>query len=850
MKTFYLFRKYLFFILLAAFLCAPNLVYAEEDDVCICSMNSYINYTKWGDTYDYSSGLSAKKVMEYGGTVFTPWSSTALKRSVGYGYTSRDTSEQNDHIIYYYLVSTKEQTIRFVNEEYNKNFTGDSFDWYEYYLWNNLAGSHSIWAMNDAEPWEDAELYTVAVNGIRYYYVYELIPELNDSDPEDRQPHNWVRVNAIVGNYVFEAEFAWSIGGYGLGNGEEGLVTCLSYFRFPLLESGQESGTGPAALNRAASDRGAVYDSSTFRTKEAEGEKVCITGFFYESGYTGPDLPSKLEITFDHEIESINLYSGKNIYLCDADTDEIVFSRNYSKESYPDGSVRIIGSGNTLWWSLPASMYSQYPEIFENRSFERTFYVRIDDGFLSFTGTDHSIEIGAPGLDGRENNDQEWVCHLMSEESQHKEWYFSFVSKKTLDTGSEEISKIAPYVYDSSYFTKSSYNYDDKLATLSMDMAIASFGGSDYANSDLYIRDFFKELDFENIWTNDDYRSATYDHSTGVAIASKRLNAGTTLVAVAVRGGGYGYEWGGNFYVGTDTDHYGFSRGKDIVIEALKTYFRDHDVSGDIKLWLAGYSRASAIVNLTAAAIDDGVYLSDKVSYMNDDVFAYGFEVPASTRSAEISAERYKNIFSIVNPADPVPRMPLQKWGYARYGQVLFLPACGVDKSYDRYKKEMQQNFLRLYDYPLENMPGSRQPLELNLLMRNLYEKVPSVEKYSSVQVGMSELIKDILVDNQLLNGGAGQDVLALMLLVDVLTGEMDFTGLNLKNIRSRIDTVLLAMDFSTLMLPHYAEYTLAWMQTLEGTGVLEETMEPSSHSENSRYFDTMVNPDIFKQMH
>lgn len=45
----------------------------------------------------------------------------------------------------------------------------------------------------------------------------------------------------------------------------------------------------------------------------------------------------------------------------------------------------------------------------------------------------------------------------------------------------------------------------------------------------------------------------------------------------------------------------------------MKSYIRENKISGDIKIWLTGYSRAAATANLVAGALDDGEKLGDGV---------------------------------------------------------------------------------------------------------------------------------------------------------------------------------------------------------------------------------------------
>ena len=58
-----------------------------------------------------------------------------------------------------------------------------------------------------------------------------------------------------------------------------------------------------------------------------------------------------------------------------------------------------------------------------------------------------------------------------------------------------------------------------------------------------------------------------------------------------------------------------------------------------------------------------------------DDVYAYLFGVPRTTTQPV----RYKGVFNICGQYDPVPSVPLQSWGYARYGTDLYTPAQEAD---------------------------------------------------------------------------------------------------------------------------------------------------------------------------
>lgn len=84
-----------------------------------------------------------------------------------------------------------------------------------------------------------------------------------------------------------------------------------------------------------------------------------------------------------------------------------------------------------------------------------------------------------------------------------------------------------------------------------------------------------------------------------MATASKKLSDGSTLIAVAIRGGIYGAEWASNADIGTGKDtqeiHHGFYLSAQKAISFLNDYIKQNGISGDVKLWIAGFSRAGGV---------------------------------------------------------------------------------------------------------------------------------------------------------------------------------------------------------------------------------------------------------------
>ena len=161
-------------------------------------------------------------------------------------------------------------------------------------------------------------------------------------------------------------------------------------------------------------------------------------------------------------------------------------------------------------------------------------------------------------------------------------------------------------------------------------------------------------------------------NSIGLVAANKTIidvNNGDneyTLIAVAVRGGGYYSEWGGNFNVGNTGFHAGFDLAKTQTLTFIDNYITSHNISGDVKLWIVGFSRAGATANLTAGAINSG-YSFPNVSLAQKDLFCYTFEAPQGVLRSQTTQTTHTNIHNVVNLNDPVPMVAFSAWNFQRY---------------------------------------------------------------------------------------------------------------------------------------------------------------------------------------
>ncbi len=293
--------------------------------------------------------------------------------------------------------------------------------------------------------------------------------------------------------------------------------------------------------------------------------------------------------------------------------------------------------------------------------------------------------------------------------------------------------------YTNDYFSKSAYEYDASLATMTLSFAMSAFGSEaggydDYTDKSKNARKLLQDIGVkaEDIEYNDWFTKKPTTDSIGVIAGNMPISVNGenyTLIALAVRGAGYEQEWASNFTVGTEGLHTGFNEAKEQVLDFLKNYIANRKISGDVKLWITGYSRAAATANLLAGAIDDGVLLSENITYENDDVYAYCFETPAGALTSQVKGQsKYYNIFNIINSSDPVPYVAPAALGFGRYGVDKYLPSAESSANYATLK----HNMLKIYN----GLDSTDEYVVDNFQMKKLALKnwLPGGEKISFIQ--------------------------------------------------------------------------------------------------------------------
>ena len=259
--------------------------------------------------------------------------------------------------------------------------------------------------------------------------------------------------------------------------------------------------------------------------------------------------------------------------------------------------------------------------------------------------------------------------------------------------------------YDDSLFDRPAFEYSPSLATASLSFAMASFASSDdvdYTEKSKNAADLLGRMGFTGIAPNGFFREKPGTDSLGCIFARKEIG-GREMIACGIRGANYGAEWASNVTVGAGTPgdyHQGFYEGSEIFLQSLKDYIASEGISGEIRLWIVGYSRAGAVCNISAGRIDealrDGVKLfGEDVDLSPDGVYAYCFEAPRGVPrddSMYPKSELFGNIFCIVNFNDLVAAV-LEDFSLTRYGVEKVLYDRVNDIHYSRDIRKMEGFF-------------------------------------------------------------------------------------------------------------------------------------------------------------
>ncbi len=359
------------------------------------------------------------------------------------------------------------------------------------------------------------------------------------------------------------------------------------------------------------------------------------------------------------------------------------------------------------------------------KAFARTFFQNIQtDGAFDF----------------RDVQDMDFVFKSKEAGKEFQSGTFNYGSAPA---GKEGRDSQAVYHYSDSYFEQSAYAYrqeknrpyDPRLATMSLNLELAAWSSIQEKNYLLKIRNaknLLEEIGFEKFKANQHFQERPSTDSIGAVIAQKKLTVKEedyTLIALAIRGGGYEAEWASNLTLGRSGEHQGFREASEKALTFLDQYLKEHKVTGKVKLWINGYSRAAAVTNLTAGALNKGRKLASG-ELKAEDMYAFCFEAPAGTLKGTGNREgRHDNIVNVINVNDVVTKVgpEVYPFEFTRYGQDSSLP----DKT--------------LLPQEVYETAKSRMEAELKKLDSNLIYKL---EEFQAKKISILDIFNGLIVDD------------------------------------------------------------------------------------------------------
>lgn len=263
----------------------------------------------------------------------------------------------------------------------------------------------------------------------------------------------------------------------------------------------------------------------------------------------------------------------------------------------------------------------------------------------------------------------------------------------------QDYDSTADYCYSDSYFRNSANILNRSLATMSLCLELSTWSSYDHDNwynpsitlDDTKFFDDklcnvktllignpnagegFEGIGFSNFKANSFWQNAPTKDSIGVCAAKKNIKdingEEYTLIALVVRGGGYGSEWASNFTIGKTGEHDGFATARDNVLSFLDSYINselNEEDSKHIKIWTTGFSRAGATANMVSGALNTYHSLPNGTFTEPENIYCYTFEAPQGAVRSSLKGD-YSNIHNILNLNDLVPLVAPYSWNFSRY---------------------------------------------------------------------------------------------------------------------------------------------------------------------------------------
>ncbi|MBQ3151470.1 MAG: leucine-rich repeat protein, partial [Clostridia bacterium] len=502
-------------------------------------------------------------------------------------------------------------------------------------------------------------------------------------------------------------------------------------------------------------------------------------------------------IKFKGNIKSLDYNYGVTVY--EYDTDKPVYI------------TRKVGDYANVYFRAPnesllAFDFDKYSMV-EGMKLKngKKYYVLADEEFITFEDPDVKFAV-------TDKDDWTFTMQVGTTAS----GYFMNVTEDSWSDGTKSV-----YSYDDRYFLGNSDELNGNLANMSLALNLAAGVpnggwtkvGTTWKNTGYYdtkyaanCAELFENLGYDLVMSEQGGKRVGGYESTketvcgeyygynvkpdyytiACSIGAKNIfveGKNMTVIAVGVRGTGYESEWGGNFLMGYENvNHEGFDIAKRKVLTYINSFVAENKdlFNDDVKLWISGYSRAGAVSNLVAAAVNDGASGYSALSSLGmtkEDVFCYAFATPQSTTNSKAQSSDYNNIINIVNPIDIVPLLaPSDKgFNFKRYGTTYYLPAKEtVYGGYDEIKTGLSKEAYNIgyNDGYKEDFTFYEMSVWDKILGKDFIRENPNIGQVSFIRNLVSGLSKDVF-KNRLYFTFNIQDGLARLMSI-VMGGEED----------------------------------------------------------------------------
>ncbi len=420
-----------------------------------------------------------------------------------------------------------------------------------------------------------------------------------------------------------------------------------------------------------------------------------------------------------------------------------------STSAYLSGSLSV-GSDIHLGKNISKKYtLSNAKGIYRNEYFSSDIPNRyhIEWDYDTSTGQGNSYLYWVPGEETKAGSDRVQVKpdsterkQILEEKYNDKEVIKGLFSYPSVEDSDVDHSSV--FYYSDGYFAKSPEQYDNHLATMSLNLAMSAFGSNyggttDYSNKFRNVNQLLGDIGCENIFISDTYTQKPTEDSIAAAIGSKKItvnNETYTLIPVAIRGAGYESEWASNVTIGISAEHYGFASAANQVTQYVKDYLAKNQISTDkVKFWIVGYSRAGATANLTAQRLSN--------LYGENSVYGYCFEAPKG--GVQGTGSVYKNIHNVINVNDIVPRVATTEMGFIRYGVDHYVPGEPSNNRFFQYTDNIYKDNIFWNE---SNIPEDTYNSQRKKMLEQLKAVSPDIQFYDHFERASMDLSVDGLL--------------------------------------------------------------------------------------------------------